>query len=59
MLERVNVPPFKSLGESFEAVASACNRFSSLAISKMLFPSQFFIFGTSKPDGVSMATPIL
>ena len=59
MLERVNVPPIKSLGANLDALASPCSLTKSLAISKMLLVSIFFIFGTIKPSAVSMATPML
>lgn len=59
MFERVKVPPVRSAGASLDAVANDCSRLRSLAISNMLFVSQFFMFGTIKPSLESMAIPIL
>mmetsp|Transcript_20633 Transcript_20633/g.66575 ORF Transcript_20633/g.66575 Transcript_20633/m.66575 type:complete len:295 (+) Transcript_20633:527-1411(+) len=59
MLERVKVPPFRSGIESLPAAASACSRDSSCATCSSVSEPTSLMFGTSRPCGVSIATPML
>lgn len=59
MLERVNVPPVRSAVPSCPPEPSVCSRFSSAAISNTLRACTPFTLGTSRPCGVSMASPML
>lgn len=59
MFDKLKVVPDKSSVPSLPARPRACILFSSIAISKMLRFWTFFMLGTSKPSGVSMAMPML
>mmetsp|Transcript_21614 Transcript_21614/g.38815 ORF Transcript_21614/g.38815 Transcript_21614/m.38815 type:complete len:269 (-) Transcript_21614:569-1375(-) len=59
MFEMVNVPSAKCSGLSLPALASSCSIAISSAIWKMVLPCTPFTFGTTKPAGVAMATPML
>lgn len=59
MFDKENVPPVRSAVLSLPAEPRACKRISSEEISKTLSDCTFLTFGTSRPEGVSMATPIL
>mmetsp|Transcript_22311 Transcript_22311/g.54510 ORF Transcript_22311/g.54510 Transcript_22311/m.54510 type:complete len:220 (+) Transcript_22311:180-839(+) len=59
MLDSEMVPPRRSAGGSLPAAPSACRRVSSCATSNTLRRSTFLMLGTSRPCGVSMATPTL
>lgn len=59
MFDNVKVPPVKSLGSNFDDKAKLWSLFTSAAISIILLDSTFFILGTTKPDEVSIAIPIL
>lgn len=59
MFDRLKVVPDKSPVPSLPVRPKACSLFSSAAISKILRRWTFLILGTSKPSGVSMATPML
>lgn len=59
IFESVKVPFDKSSLDNWFFFAASCKRFNSSAISHMLFISQCFIFGTTNPPGVSIATQML
>lgn len=59
MLDKLKVPSARSSCRKLPFFPSSCNRFSSLATSKRLSSCTFFMFGTTNPCEVSIATPIL
>ena len=54
MLDKLKVPPLKSSGFNLFSKPTWCNRFNSLAISRMLLDWQSLMLGTNKPCGVSV-----
>lgn len=59
ILEIENVAPLKSLGEKVPLLPLFINLFSSLATSRTVRLSTFFITGTASPWSVAIARPML